>query len=187
MTAVVAAQLSSNPNEFTNIILDQEKDLLEWLGNGMRALWEFIVNIVNAVTAWLVHITPPSLTWTSHTFSTAYAFLRAHSHSIHIICWSIFFGPMIILLPCLLVLEIIILVLFNFNFITHGILPGSPGDKYESLKEYFMESRESLFASVESATAKFNKWTVDSPPLLVGRVIAGIFGFLVLIGIWNGW
>lgn len=50
-----------------------------------------------------------------------------------------------------------------------------------------MESRESLFAFVESATAKFNKWTVNSPPLLVGRLLAGIFGSLVLIGIWSGW
>jgi hypothetical protein len=64
---------------------------------------------------------------------------------------------------------------------------GSPGDKYESLKEEFMESRESLFAYVESATAKFNKWTVESPPLLVTRLMAGIFGFLILIGIWSGW
>lgn len=64
---------------------------------------------------------------------------------------------------------------------------GSPGDKYESLKELFMESRESLFAYVESATAKFNKWTVESPPLLVARLMAGIFGFLILIGIWSGW
>lgn len=64
---------------------------------------------------------------------------------------------------------------------------GSPGDKFESLKEQFMESRESLFAYVESATAKFNKWTVESPPLLVARLMAGIFGFLILIGIWSGW
>ena len=64
---------------------------------------------------------------------------------------------------------------------------GSPGDKYQSLNEHFMESRESLFASVESATAEFNKWTVESPPLLVIRLVAGICGFLVLIGIWNGW
>jgi len=121
---------------------------------------------------------------TSPPFSSS---VKAHPHPIHIIFWSIFFGPIIILMPCLLVLELIILVLFNLNFITHGLLPGSPGDKYESLKEQFMESRESLFAYVESATAKFNKWTVESPPLLVIRIMAGIFGFLIFIGIWNGW
>jgi hypothetical protein len=112
-------------------------------------------------------------------------------------------------MPCLLVLEIIILVLFNLYSVTHGLLPGthtihfppfympiscrrhffigSPGDKYESLTEQFMESRESLFAYVESATAKFNKWTVEFPPLLVARLMAGIFGFLIFIGLWNGW
>ena len=66
-------------------------------------------------------------------------------------------------------------------------LLGSPEDKFESLNEQFMESRESLFAYVESATAKFNKWTVESPPLLVVRLMSGIFGFLILIGIWSGW
>ena len=110
-------------------------------------------------------------------------------------------------MPCLLVLEVIIIVLFNFTFVTHGLLPGtqifaflpytkflptlffkgSPEDKYESLKEQFMESRESLFAYVESASAKFNKWTVEFPPLLVLRLMAGISGFLIFIGIWNGW
>jgi len=90
-------------------------------------------------------------------------------------------------MPCLVVLEVVIHVLFNLNFVTHGLLPGSPEDKYESLKEQFMESRESLFAYVESATAKFNTWTAESPPLLVLRLIAGILGFLILIGIWSGW
>ena len=173
--------------------------------------------------------TNPSAAWSLNGFVTAYGFgmhpvtlsttilqarrfssVKAHPHPIHIIFWSMFFGPIIILMPCLLVLEVIILLLFNLNFITHGLLPGtqilslfffyicpkslltpillgSPGDKYESLKEQFMESRESLFAYVESATAKFNKWTVESPPLLVARLMAGIFGFLILIGIWSGW
>jgi len=90
-------------------------------------------------------------------------------------------------MPCLLVLEVIILLLYNLNSITHGLLPGSPEDKFESLNEQFMESRESLFAYVESATAKFNKWTVESPPLLVARLMSGIFGFVILIGIWSGW
>ena len=51
--------------------------------------------------------------------------VKAHPHPIHIIFWSIFFGPIIILMPCLLVLEIIILFLFHLNFITHGLLPGT--------------------------------------------------------------
>ena len=51
--------------------------------------------------------------------------VKAHPHPIHILFWSIFFGPIIILMPCLLVLEVTILVLFNLNFITHGLLPGT--------------------------------------------------------------
>jgi len=173
-------------------LLKRDNDLLEWLENVMRVSWEFIVNLVNAIIAWLVPSInlwiKPSAAWSSNGFLTAYGFLKAHPHPLHIIFWSIFFGPIILLMPCLLILEIIILVLFHLNFITHGLLPGgSPGDKFESLKEHFMESRESLFAYVESATAKFNKWTVDSPPLLVTRLMAGIFGFLILVGIWSGW
>ena len=34
--AVAAAKLSSNSNEFANILLEQDKDHLDWLGNAMR-------------------------------------------------------------------------------------------------------------------------------------------------------
>ena len=123
---------------------------------------EFIVNIANAIIAWLLtslsEFTTCSTTyasffrstlrretripqvmngglmdqtfaaWSLNEFSTAYCFrtcpvftlthilvpafssVKAHPHPIHIIFWSIFFGPIIILMPCLLVLEIIILV-----------------------------------------------------------------------------
>lgn len=76
MGAVAAAQLSSNSNEFANIIqASQEKVPLEWLEGAMKVsctmvfislsglcvihpflrLGEFIVNVVNAIAAWLVH------------------------------------------------------------------------------------------------------------------------------------
>ena len=34
--AVAAAQLSSSSNEFTNILLQRDKDHLEWLENAMK-------------------------------------------------------------------------------------------------------------------------------------------------------
>jgi hypothetical protein len=82
--------------------------------------------------------------WSLNGFSTAFTasvcvrlhfiILQAHhsffskAHPIHIIFWSIFFGPIIIFMPCLLrvVLEVIILALYNLNFITRSLLlPGT--------------------------------------------------------------
>lgn len=59
-------------------------------------------------------------------------------------------------------------------------------DRFDALKDYFMDWRESLFATVELSTAAFNKWTVDFPALLIFRVIAGAFSLFILVGIWSG-
>jgi len=46
-------------------------------------------------------------------------------HPFHIIGWSIFFGPTIILVPCLLLLERLIHALFHLGFVFHGLAPGT--------------------------------------------------------------
>jgi hypothetical protein len=78
---VAAARLSSNSNEFANVILKQDNVSLEWLEDPLRVsctqffiplsdlsvicslLWpgEFIVNIVNTISVWLVDYIVPSL------------------------------------------------------------------------------------------------------------------------------
>jgi hypothetical protein len=53
--------------------------------------------------------------------------LLAHIHVyfVHILAWSLFFGPIIILVPSLLIHEILIVAAHNFTFFFHGLLPGT--------------------------------------------------------------
>jgi len=64
---------------------------------------------------------------------------------------------------------------------------GSAEDRFDELKEYFMDTRESIHATVEDWTATLNKWTMEYPPLLMLRLAAGAASPFVFIGIWNGW
>jgi hypothetical protein len=56
--------------------------------------------------------------------------------------------------------------------------------RFESLKDRFVDWRESLFATVEIWTAYINRWTTDYPALLVLRVLAGAMSLYLLVGIW---
>ena len=133
-----------------------------------------------------------------------HAAVRAHPHPFHLISWALFFGPIIILVPSLVILEIVILFLFNLSFMSHGLFAGTsidPGlslvinvnflgsveERFHVLREYFMDTRESLFATVEHWTAVLNTWTMKYPPLLLLRLIAGMLGLFVFIGLWSGW
>lgn len=70
----------------------------------------------------LVRVQMSSTTKTLLTIKTS---VQIHPHPFHIIGWAIFFGPIIILIPCLLLLELLILVLFNLSFVSHGIAAGT--------------------------------------------------------------
>lgn len=48
-----------------------------------------------------------------------------HPHLVCVISLCLFTGPVVVLLPFLLLHEIAILVLFNLNFVGHGLLPGA--------------------------------------------------------------
>ena len=50
--------------------------------------------------------------------------MHNHPHIVYLTCLSLFFGPVIILVPFLLLHEIAILLLFNLGFVTHGLIPG---------------------------------------------------------------
>ncbi|KIM40983.1 hypothetical protein M413DRAFT_445754 [Hebeloma cylindrosporum] len=50
-----------------------------------------------------------------------------------------------------------------------------------------MDTRETIYATVEDWTATLNKWTMDYPPLLILRLAAGAASTLISVGIWNGW
>lgn len=153
---------------------------------------DVIFSVLSTIWSWIVVILPTlsrifeqPTEWTVKAFYAACDFLHAHPHSIYLISLSIFFGPIIVLLPLLLIYEIGVLLLFNLSFVSHGSLPGAVEDQYDSLHEHFMESREKLFASVEAATATFNTWTTNHLSLLITRVVAGTLGLYVLYAIWS--
>lgn len=57
------------------------------------------------------------------------AYTHAVSNHPHLVCITslcLFAGPVVVLLPFLLLHEIAILLLFNLNFVWHGLLPGAP-------------------------------------------------------------
>jgi len=67
------------------------------------------------------------------------------------------------------------------------LFAGSAEERFDGLKEYFMETRESIYATVEEWTATLNKWTMEYPALLMLRLAAGAASFFIFVGIWNGW
>lgn len=60
-------------------------------------------------------------------------------------------------------------------------------DRFDALKEHFMDWRESIFATIEHWTATFNKWTADYPPLLILRLLGGGMGLVIFVGLYTGW
>jgi len=167
---------------FSALLLDSDslENVWEWLEDAFRNSWALILRVSNALVTW-------ASPWTFQAFSDAYSFVHKHPHPFHITGWAIFFGPIIILIPCLLLLEILILLLFQLSSVPHGLTPGSIEDRFDALKDYFMDWRESLFANVEQWTAMFNNWTVEYPALLVLRLLAGAMSLCILFGIWSGW
>ncbi|PPR00753.1 hypothetical protein CVT24_000778 [Panaeolus cyanescens] len=169
------------------LIAEEEPNDWEWTKHLFGQIWEFTVCAVKLVVEWFALVIPSLGVWVSQLAVGLFQFIRTHPTVFHAIAWSIFFGPIIVLVPCLLLLELLILSLLYLSFAAHGALPGSIEARFDSLKEYFMDFRESLFASVESKTAIFNKWTVDHPIFFMARLAAGVVGSLLLLEIYTGW
>lgn len=126
-----------------------------------------------------------------------------HLHVVHIIALSIFFGPIIALLPFLLIHELVISLLFNLSFLMHGLVPGinfllfcrqlsytcfalgTADTHYSYLRKTLLSTKESVFASVDSAGSIYNKWTIDFAPLAVLRITALGLGCYALYEIWG--
>ncbi|KAF9051589.1 hypothetical protein BJ165DRAFT_899683 [Panaeolus papilionaceus] len=168
------------------LVEDTQSDW-EWTKHLFGQIWGFAVYAVRSVVQWLTYALPSLGAWVSQIIIISFQFIRTHPTPFHAIAWAIFFGPIIVLLPCLLLLELLILFILYSSFLAHGAMPGSVEQRFDSLKEYFMDFRESLFASVESKTAIFNKWTVDHPMFFMVRLAAGVIGSLLLLEIYTGW
>ncbi|KAF8899589.1 hypothetical protein CPB84DRAFT_1127670 [Gymnopilus junonius] len=132
-------------------------DSLEWVVGVFRHIWTLILFVVEAVVSWVDRV-GASLPNMQCGYSKPYV---KHIHSLSCLSHGISFS-------------------FKFPPAT-GSLP----DRFDALREYFMEWRESLFAAVEHWTAVFNKWTVDYPPLLVLRLAAGAMSLFILFSLWS--
>jgi len=122
----------------------------------------------------------------------------------HLIAWSIFFGPIVLLIPFLLLHEILILLTFDLTYTLHGVIrralfhyktqctltrnnPGSLPDQYEALRLSSLDARELLFSFVDRSSNVFNRWTANHMPLMVLRLAGGALGGVLLFVIWMGW
>ncbi|KAF9451133.1 hypothetical protein P691DRAFT_663917, partial [Macrolepiota fuliginosa MF-IS2] len=113
--------------------------------------------------------------------------VHAHLFLAHVLAWSIFFGPIIILVPFLLMHEILIIMVHNLTYTFHGLLPGSLPDQYETLRLSLLDTRESLFSFVDRSSSIFNKWTSEHVSLMVLRLAGAVLGSILLYAIWTGW
>lgn len=128
--------------------------------------------------------------------------VKTHAHVIHIVSLSIFFGPIVALLPFLFLHELAISLLFNLSFVMHGLLPGTTRRKlfcssllkatlgtadsrYDWLRSTLDDTRESLYSSVDATGAIYNKWTTENMPLIILRLVALVIGGYALFGIWT--
>ncbi|KAF9465321.1 hypothetical protein BDZ94DRAFT_1254258 [Collybia nuda] len=118
--------------------------------------------------------------WPIQAFDAACVFVIHHPHVVHIVSFSVFFGPIITLLPLLLIHELVIALLFNLTFLTHGLIPGSADAHYSYLRKILLNARETVFAYVDSTGSTYNKWTMDYAPLAVLRLAALALGCYAL-------
>ncbi|TEB40009.1 hypothetical protein FA13DRAFT_46805 [Coprinellus micaceus] len=156
---------------------------MKWVVLGIRDLISKFAELIAQWVGWLASTLQSIFSdpgaWLVHLLESCYAILCNHPHLVCVISLCLFAGPVVVLLPFLLLHEIAILVLFNLNFVGHGLLPGRIEDQYDALKEHFMESRERTFDSVDAATSTFNQWTTDHFFLRLLRILGGVIDLLV--------
>lgn len=64
---------------------------------------------------------------------------------------------------------------------------GTLEKNYLELRDATYDMRQWVFVYVEQATNMYNKWTMESNPLLVFRLVAGATGLYILYCIWFLW
>ncbi|KAF5361002.1 hypothetical protein D9756_005120 [Leucocoprinus leucothites] len=161
--------------------------ILEVLGQLFTGFPGSLTGVLGFLFYWIHKaLTQPS-EWTVSVFYATVELVHTHIYWAHLIAWSIFFGPIVVLVPFLLVHEILIFFAYNFTYILHGITSHSLPDQYEDLRLSLLDTRESLFSFVDRSSNVFNKWTADHMPLMVFRLTAGALGSILLYAIWMGW
>lgn len=82
--------------------------------------------------------------------------MQSHPHPFHILGWAIFFGPIILLLPALVLLEVYILVLFYSTFLLHGF--------YTGVYKFFPRDVSSRIANTTPSTVLRSQTRCSSTP-----------------------
>ncbi|KAH0583561.1 hypothetical protein J132_09706 [Termitomyces sp. J132] len=103
-----------------------------------------------------------------------------HTHIVHLVSLSIFFGPIAVLIPLLFLHELVVSILFNLSFIFHGLLPGTVDDHYLYLSSIFDDLKGFTFSCVDRLGARYNKLTTESWCLLILRLFCLGLGSLAL-------
>ncbi|KAJ3562926.1 hypothetical protein NP233_g9274 [Leucocoprinus birnbaumii] len=160
-------------------------EFLEVLRQLYSGFWESLTAALTFLLYWVqVAFTQPS-EWTIRLFYAIVELVHTHIYWAHILAWSVFFGPIVVLVPFLVVHEVLILFAYNLIYTLHGLIPHSLTDQYESLRFSLLETRESLFSFVDRSSSVFNKWTAEHMPLMVLRLAAGALGSVLLYAIWQ--
>ncbi|TFK68964.1 hypothetical protein BDN72DRAFT_642757 [Pluteus cervinus] len=118
--------------------------------------------------------------WLASTWTGVDDFVRTYPHLFYVLSWCIFFGPIVFLIPLLFVHELGVILLHSLTFLLHGLVSS---ESYYSIRDSLLDSKEAMFATVEAWSASFNKLTTEKYPIMLIRVVAGIYGMYVMIGI----
>ncbi|KAF8074015.1 hypothetical protein FPV67DRAFT_781393 [Lyophyllum atratum] len=167
-----------------------------WIGVVCLHFWEVFLPFLRSTWQWLLRLltwenliefahnifSRPSQ-WPVQAFHATQWLFVTHPHVVHIASFTIFFGPIVVLLPLLLLHELVIAVLFNLSFIMHGMLPGSVDDRYLALHSALDDLKGSIFSSVDALGARYNKLTTEYWPLVIVRLLGFGLGGLALYSI----
>ncbi|TFK34768.1 hypothetical protein BDQ12DRAFT_689164 [Crucibulum laeve] len=171
----------------------------EWMMHVWGIFKDFIVMLHDTLVSWTVRVTPSLVSWIYFICTSlpdwavkscvaAYYFCHAHPHPLLLLLWTLFFGPIIFLLPFLLLQEVVFLVLFNASMVCHGLRRGSLTEQYTSLHSLLSEDyKEPVSHRIEQAANTYNAFTTRHPAFFVIRVVALGVGVGVAGGVWGFW
>ncbi|KAJ7578199.1 hypothetical protein C8J56DRAFT_358360 [Mycena floridula] len=95
-----------------------------------------------------------------------------------VVSWSIFFGPVVLAIPVIVVQEMTVILLFQCVFLFHGIV--SAGTASRLLLDSPRDPFRAGLLGLHSCGRVYNGWTTENGSLVCIRLIFG------LVGLWIG-
>ncbi|KIL66937.1 hypothetical protein M378DRAFT_160274 [Amanita muscaria Koide BX008] len=158
-------------------------DIRSWIVRVLSASHSAFTNLKPAINTLLNTLSSFAFDWPVHALNLAAYIVKNYPHPVHVTAWLIFFGPLAILCPLLLLYEVSIAIAFNTIFIFHGLIPGTL-EKYLELREATDDAKQWMFVYIDQVNDTYNKRTMESNSLLVLRLVAGAAGLYILCYIW---